>query len=552
MVQRIGALLAIVFFLSAATDVAAQRQFAYRISFRDKTGAPPLSANPAWLSPRAMARRANFGISLDSTDRPVSPVYVDSVLRLTNGILHTTSRWLNQCVILVDDSARRNALAGSAFISNVEWVGYFAGGLHQKTAPEPQREPVTVQARTTGTAAHYGSTWTAVDMVHGDYLHDQGFTGRGKLIAVIDEGFTGVDTHPGLDSMRRAGRLLETHNFLQNTSNVYTSGSHGTSCLSIIAGNRPGTYVGTAPDAEYALYITEDGSVTDAVYELDNLIAAMERSDSLGVDVISASIVYNIFVSPFSTAFTKAELDGHTTNVARATNLASGKGIVYVSSAGNEGTNNWNFLNSPGDADSALTVGSVNSSRSASGFSSPGPNSSGRVKPDVCLLGEPVPVFDGFGNTFNQNGTSFAAPQLAGYVACMLQANPRARPAVIRNAVQRISDRYAAPTAKLGYGIPDFRGVIPYLGVPDAAQPLELSLAPNPFMTMIRVRVAAHQGLADFRLYDPSGRPVGIQVGSVGGGVFQLTVPESLPQGVYFLEARADGKRVTARVLHLN
>lgn len=556
MAQRNRTLTLLFFALLVTLESVAQTQYAYRVTFRDKTGSPALSANPAWLSSRSMARRNNFNIALDSTDRPVSPVYIDSVLRLTGGVVHTKSRWLNQLVVLLNDSSRRQQLAGKSFISNVEWIGYFANGLHQKTSPGqtgggPGAGPAT-GAKTTGDPAHYGSAWAMTDFVHGDYLHDQGLTGRGKLIAVIDEGFSGVETQQAFAEMRNNGRLLDTHNFLYNTGNVFVNGYHGTNCLSPLAANRPGFYVGAAPDADYALYITEDGQWTDAVYELDNLIAAMERADSVGADVISASIVYNIFVSPFSSAFSKAELDGHTTNVARAANLAVGKGIVYVSSAGNEGNNAWNFLDSPGDADSVLTVGSVGIARGASAFSSPGPNASGRVKPDVCLLGESVPVYDAWGNIYSQMGTSFAAPQLAGYVACLLQANSKARPFVIRNAVQRCADRYNQPTDKLGYGIPDFRNALQHLRVAEASGGSAFTLAPNPFGSALRVIFTAYPGPASFRLFDPSGRTIAISPQQESGGVHLIEVPAELPAGVYFLEAQINGERITKRVLRMN
>lgn len=555
--SRVTALLAVLFTIPVcSTQLIAQTQFAYRVSFKDKAGSPALSGNPSWLSPRSIARRSNFNLMLDSTDRPVSPIYLDSVLKLTSGILHTRSRWLNQCVLLLTDSSNARQLNNLEFVTRVEWVGYFANGLHQRAIRSVDSITTvtenTLASKTTGSPAYYGRIWDATRLVNGDYLHDIGLTGRGKLIAVIDEGFSGVDTQPAFDSMRSAGRLIDTHNFLYDDSNVFVNYYHGTNVLSPMAAFLPGTYVGAAPHAEYALYITEDGSVTDAIYELDNLIAAMERADSLGADIISASIVYNILISPYNADFTRADLDGSTTNVARAANLAVSKGIVYVSSAGNEGNNAWNFLNSPADGDSVLTVGSVNLSRSSSGFSSPGPNSSGRVKPDVCLLGEPVPVYDAYGNIYNQNGTSFAAPQLAGYVACMLQGNSKAKPSTIRAAVQRCADRFNSPTSKLGYGIPDFSRALPLLRAQTQEPEAEFRIAPNPFSANLQISLPGNVVSPVFRLFDPSGRTISIAVSQTAPDLYKIDMPESLAPRVYFLEASTPAQRLTKRIVRID
>jgi subtilisin family serine protease len=540
--------------LLAVEGSAAPPQYAFRITFTDKQGSPALSANPAWLSARSLARRANFGIALDSTDRPVSPRYIDSVLRLNGAVLHNTSRWLNHCVILLEDSSRILQLSGKPYISDIAWIGYFGSGLHQRVAKAENPKfglelGAQSLAKVTGSPLYYGSSYTQTSFVNGDYLHDQGFRGEGKLIAVLDEGFTGVDTHSGFDSLRQQGRLLETYNFRINSPNVFTSGAHGTGCMSTIGGYLPGTYVGSAPKAQFALYATEDGSFTDAIYELDNLIAAIERADSIGADVISASVVYNIFISPLSYAFTKPELDGHTTIVARAVNMAVAKGIFYTSSAGNEGGNFWNYLDSPGDADSALTIGSVNTLRAPSSFSSPGPSASGRIKPDVCLLGEPATIFGGSNNIFNSSGTSYAAPQAAGYAACLMQAFPKATPCQIREAIIRSADSFASPSARRGYGVPNFRNVYQALSVESPAGADLLEVRPNPFWTSFMVKLPAAASVADISVTDISGRKV-VHSAHRDGSLLTIDMDPSLPDGLYLLIAVIDGKRQVVKLSH--
>ncbi len=544
----------------SATGLAAPAQYAFRVAFKDKAGAPQLSAAPSWLSSRALARRAAFGIALDSTDRPVSPRYVDTVLALTGGKLHNTSRWLNQCVVLLTDSTKILTLAGKPWISSITWVGFFATGLHRAgaTSTNPKfaaeairdaKQPFLSSARTAGSATYYGTTWPQTNMVHGDTLHDQGYRGRGKLIAVLDDGFLEVDSHNGFDSLMHSGRLIETHDFVHDSSYVFAYGSHGTECLSVIAGLLPGTFVGTAPDAQYALYVTEDAAITDALYELDNLVSGMERADSIGADVISSSLVYNIFTNPYFYIVDKAALDGHTMPVARAMNIATAKGILCVEAAGNEGANSWNFLTTPADADSALTIGAVTSARSPAGFSSPGPNAAGRIKPDVCLQGDPAAVFTSGNSVGYSGGTSFSCPQAAGWAACLLQAFPALPPAIIRTAIDSSADQ-RPPTPKLGFGIPDFRKAQQLLAkfmTPPADGTLRVM--PNPFIRDFSVMLPNAAAVADLRLYDALGREVSL-VQVRNGASIKASVANTLPAGIYVLRLVVEGQQLTQKLVH--
>ncbi|MEO6833718.1 MAG: S8 family peptidase [Chitinophagaceae bacterium] len=530
---------------------AAPAQYAFRVSFTDKKGSPALSATPSWLSAKSIARRANFGIALDSTDQLVSPLYIDSVLQLTDGIFHVSSRWLNDCVVLLTDSSKILNLQSKTWIRNIEWVGYFADGLHLKqTQGENPKSERRHTAKVTGSASYYGSSFPAVSLVNGDYLHDLGYTGAGKLIAVLDEGFFEANSDTGFHKMRTSGSLLNTYDFLNPNADIFYSGTHGLNCLSIMAGYLPGIYVGTAPDAQYALYATEDPNFTDALYELDNLIAGMERADSLGADVISASIVYNTFSSPYPSSFTHADLDGHSTNVSHAVNMAVAKGVFYTTSAGNEGTNSWNFLDAPADADSALTVGSVGSTKVASAISSPGPNSSGRVKPDVCLLGENVALFTGNNTIGAYNGTSFAAPQAAGYAACLMQAFPKATPFMIREAIIKSADHYTNPTAKIGYGVPDFKKVFQYLEVQMPKANELLVVTPNPFGNSLQLSIPANTKEAKFALNDVLGRTIPLIITQSNSTNYLLQVPTDLAPGFYFLNTILDGRKSVEKLKH--
>ena len=543
--------------LITQTSFAGPPQWAFRIVFADKTGSPSLSNPSAFLSNRALQRRTRQNITVVDADRPVSPAYLDSVIRVSGGKMHNTSRWLNQCVILVTDSSGIGAIRTKPFVVSAEVVGYFATGLH-KEAPEQVETTVPVgqpAQKGTGNPAYYGFSWTQTDMVHGDVLHDAGLKGTGQLIAVLDLGFNGTNTHPGFDSLRQQGRIIDQYNFVSDNTDIYSPvWSHGTAVLSTMAGLIPNTYVGTAPNAQYALYLTDDNNYSDAIYELDNMIAGIERADSLGADIITTSLGYNTFTQPYTFAFTKAQLDGHTTNVARAANIAVARGIFFVVSAGNEGGNSWNFLLTPSDADSAVTVGAVNSTRVAAGFSSPGPNSSGRIKPDVCLMGDPAALFNNTGVT-SGSGTSYSAPQLAGWAACLRQLKPGITPAELRTAIVRSADRFSAPHATYGYGIPDFRNVLQYLDVNHPSVSANaLTVAPNPFRNKVTVSFKAEKpATVQCAVYDITGKLITTKELSVKAGTqeFSIDLPERLPAGTYTLKAVCGNEHYTQKLIKL-
>ncbi len=103
-------------------------------------------------------------------------------------------------------------------------------------------------ARTNGeTALDYGSNSNQVRIHRGDYLHNHGLTGRDIIIAILDAGFRTYTTNPALDSVRLQNRILGTWDYVRNESSVTEDDTHGLYCFTIIAANRPGVIVGTAP-----------------------------------------------------------------------------------------------------------------------------------------------------------------------------------------------------------------------------------------------------------------------------------------------------------------
>ena len=283
-------------------------------------------------------------------------------------------------------------------------------------------------------------------------LHNEGYEGQGILMTVCDGGFYNANTL----SCFRQTQELGHFDFTDDTDDFYGStGAHGTACLSSISGIQEGFH-GAATRANYYLMRSEE-SEPESPKEMDNLVAALEKSDSLGVNVFSVSLGYANFDNESWSLNKYTDLDGKTTRVSRATTIAARKGMLVCVAAGNDGNNSWRTISAPADADSILTVGAVTTDSIMGTFSSYGPSSDGRVKPEVCAVGVQATLINPGGVIYTGNGTSFATPLLAGMAACLWSALPNEDAMQIRERIIRSAHLYPNYDAgnQMGYGIPN-------------------------------------------------------------------------------------------------
>lgn len=543
----------LILFLTIAGNARAQSQHAFRIAFTNKNGGTADIHTPSgFLSTKALARRSAQHISIDSADLPVSNIYVDSVVKLTGGVLHLKSRWLNYCVVLVDDTSDMQYVRGKDFVKSITHVATFSSPLHllKTDGPLPYSKGApydysTTLMRTTGGVGYYGDAYSQIALANGDYLHDRGYRGKGKIIAVLDAGFNLANVLPGFDSLRSSGRIVDTYNFNLDTGFVYDYSNHGTEVLSTMAGIINNTYVGTAPNASYALYVSESLS-SEQPYEMDNMVAAIERADSIGADVVSISLGYYLFnIGAVNADLPFSALDGRTTVAAQATNKGVEKGMLLVVSAGNEGTTPWGKILTPGDADSAITVGSVTPSKTHTASSGKGPNAAGLLKPDVSMQGNPSYFFNTSGGVTAASGTSYATPELAGLAACLWEAAPTATPYMLRTAIKNSGHVAASPDNELGYGVPDFGKAAKALnvGVPPVPNG-SISVSPNPFYNDLVLRLNVPTATsASAAIFDIQGRVIwtaGLSL-QTGDNKLSVILPSLLPSGMYFLKLSLPG-----------
>lgn len=466
----------------------------YWVQLKDKKGTPYLISQPEkFLSQRAIARRARQQIAIDETDLPVSPVYLDSLKK--RGLeIHHTSKWLNGTTVKTADAALMQKIAALPFVASVQLtrpanVLKSAKSKFDRNVPDENFDP-----------ADYGTAVGQLTQLNGEYLHNLGYRGKGIHVAVLDAGFLNVNQYAAFDSLRLKSRLLGTRDFVNPKSNIYQENRHGMSVLSCMAGNLPGKLVGTAPDASYYLFRTEQDP-SEYLVEEDNWVAAAELADSLGVDVINSSLGYTVFDDP-AMNHTYADLNGKTTRVTQGANMAFRKGILVFSSAGNEGavSNPWKRIVAPSDGENVIAVGAVDKNGARAYFSSYGPAYGGATKPNVAATGLATYVVTRDGTLGYDSGTSFSSPVLAGMAACLLQANPGAKAKQIKNAIEQSAHQYTKPDSLLGYGIPDFEKADKYLKA-NLSKHLEKETAwevwPNPFTDYLIVRNTEPDSAAD-------------------------------------------------------
>lgn len=412
------------------TIPAARSQQKWWVFFCDKSGSTFDACLPS--DPHTIARRLRSCAPLrDSSDLPLNQAYVARVAALADSLGHA-SRWLNAQAVWADESdiPRIRALPfvrrvtkmsmciplAASTCDDVPFSGDYFYLLHHQT-----------------------------ERMQGALLRQQGLTGKGVRIAVFDGGFRGVETSPCFARLRDNGQIIGTRDFVRNRDQVDGFSTHGTMVLSCIGGMADTMHMGLAPDAEFLLARVEKFS--QPFYLEDNWIAAIEWAEEHGADIISSSMGYS------TGRYFIEDMDGVTPFVSRAANMAAAKGILLISSMGNEAGNTWGVLTAPADADSVLAVGAIDPYTDYhADFSSFGPTSDKRLKPNVSAVGTAIVATPK--QTTSSSGTSFSTPLVAGFAACAWQADSALSNMELFRLLEKSGDLYPYHDYAHGYGVP--------------------------------------------------------------------------------------------------
>ena len=386
--------------------------------------------------------------SRDATDQPVYADY-QSRLQQTGVHIQARSRWFNAVSARLTDTQLTQVVA-LPFVQKIQLIepgiiitsagkpfapieNSIAPGLSQGQWSLPKLAPV-------------------LNQIQADTLAKAGLTGRFVTIGVIDAGFFGADSSNALKPVFERGGVRAVRDYVNQprfaTDLLHTlettADFHGTEVLSAIAGYDPynNRQYGLATDATFYLARTDAGN-REFRGEEDNWVAALEWLDSLGVRLVNTSLGYAKGFSNPKENYLPTQMDGHTSLISRAAQIASDKkGMLIIVSAGNEGDDrSWRIISTPADAQGVLAIGATNNRLwNRIGYSSIGPEPLPYLKPNVSC--------------FSLYGTSLSAPVITGFAACLMQARPDLTNKQLMDVIEKSSHLYPFGNNYVGYGVP--------------------------------------------------------------------------------------------------
>lgn len=414
------------------------------------------------VSERAIERRKkhlNSENVITFEDVPISSNYLKEIENL--GIkIENKLKWFNAISAYLTDQ-QIHLLKSLPFVSTIEKVKTLSYG--ERIIPgDAIPEKLNQLSKTNG--LDYGFSFTQVNLSKVPAVHSKGITGKGVLLGVLDTGFD-WKRH---ESLMYADVITE-YDFVFGDSVTADEPQdqkgqdwHGTYCFSILAGKKDSVLIGPAYDASFMLAKTEDVRSEKNIEE-DNYAAALQWMESFGVDITTSSLGYNQ-LDAGQTSYTYSNMDGKTTIVTKAAELAFNKGVLTITSAGNEGNKSWIYVTAPADGFNTIAVGAVTSGNAVANFSSRGPTFDGRIKPEITAMG--VGVFGATSGTVNQytyaSGTSSAAPIAAGVAALLLSAYPELTNVQLRDILFKTADNYFTPDNNKGYGLVSAADAVTY------------------------------------------------------------------------------------------
>ncbi len=409
------------------------------------------------LSQRAIDRRIkNMGKEIiNYDDLPIQDNYKEQLRAIGIKIVHELN-WFNSVSAYLTDQ-QINQVKTLPFIKSVEPVKEIRFQNSDKSDND------LLKNNQSDSIINYGNSFKQINLSDVPLVHSKGIYGNDVIIGILDSGFD-WKKHESLKNRKVIGE----YDFVFNDSvTANQSGdspnqdSHGTYIFSLLAGYKDSVMIGPAFNSTFILAKTEDIRSETNVEE-DNYAAALIWMESLGVDITSSSLGYNIFDSGYS--YTYSDMDGKTAIVTKVAELAFQRGVSTFTSAGNEGNTQWKYIIAPADGLSIIAVGAVDEFGIRAGFSSIGPTSDGRIKPDIVAFG--VNTFGAVAGTVNgyklNSGTSTSAPIASGVAALLLSAHPYLKNTQIRSIILETASNSSDPNNQIGYGIISAKNAIEF------------------------------------------------------------------------------------------
>lgn len=536
----------------------AQNSKTYLVIFKDKNNSSFSISEPGkFLSEKSITRRQKQNIAINQRDLPVNANYINLVKEV-GVVIKNQSKWLNAITVSTNDEAKLLSIKEFSFVKSIALTADPAASkIHTTKFDQSNIQSAPSNLPTEKSVLNYGPSFFQADQINIDCMHDMGFMGQGMTIAVLDAGFYKADSLPAFDSLRMNNQLLGCRDFVTGDTMVFEDFPHGMNVLSCMVGNLPGQLVGTATKAKFWLCRTED-AFTETLQEEVNWLVGAEFADSVGADIINSSLGYSKFDGGIGDHY-YSDMDGNTTIITNAADWAASVGIFVTTSAGNSGGPPWFKITAPADADSALTVGAVDSAGIIAGFSSRGLTFDGRIKPNTCARGVQAVVAANTGGTTLTGGTSFSSPITAGAVACLWQANPSANIIDLIYSIQASASQAMTPDSIYGYGIPNFCKADSILTFMLSVNNIDgnndnlLTVYPNPFNSNFVIEFySAKKESVLVELYDVAGRKVVSQEQNLSANTknkFSLSDISTLSKGIYTLRLISSDKTYFSKII---
>lgn len=499
-------------------------------------------SNPEHLLSKKSLQRRNKVLAknsvIDFFDLPLNQNYLKQICEDGFRIKHK-SKWFNA----VSGYATLDLIqkiSEQPFVKKIDMVSKF---LTKQPSANTETDESLSKSSYQPEGVHiynYGSSYTQNSISNIPQVHDLGYNGQGVTICVMDAGFANL-SHEVFQNMN----IIAMYDFVADTTEIGAH-PHGTATLSLLGGFKEGQLIGPAFGANFILARTENDPGSETPAEEDNWIAAMEWADSIGVDITSTSLGYLTFDPPFE-SYTWGDMDGNTALITKGADIAAGKGIIVVNSAGNSGFNaEHNTLGAPADGDSVITVGSVDNLGVRASYSSVGPTADGRIKPDLMAMGMGPYIATTFLNGYAigwPGGTSYSCPIVSGVAAMLLSVDPSLSPMEVRDILRQTASNSSNPDNLYGWGIVNALAAVNLIltDVKDEQIPNNLymiSAYPNPFNPTTKVRFnITEETKVKLGLYDVLGNEIMVLLDDqMERGTHELTLDaKGLSSGVYFL-----------------
>ncbi|WCO02485.1 S8 family serine peptidase [Psychroserpens ponticola] len=494
----------------------------------DKENVAASIANPILiLTQNAIDRKADKNIPIDERDVPVNENYITQLKSETGIIVMAKSKWFNAVYVIGLEEVNISDLMDLDFVESIDFANK---QLNAESRIALNNNKFEIEESLID--FDYGNTLNQVEMIGVDHLHLSDYTGEGVVVAVLDAGFPNVDTIDAFQRLRDNDDLLGGYDFVSRNSNVYEydGNEHGTRVLSDMAGFIQDEFVGTAPDASYYLFRTEDSSGEMPVEE-SYWVEAAERADSLGVHIINSSLGYRVFDND-NYSYMPSDMNGTTAFITKGANIANEKGILVVNSAGNSGNSDWQIVGAPADASGVLSIGAVDSDGNYASFSSRGDANQPTQKPDVVARGASAAVVNSSNEIISNSGTSFSSPIMAGGIASLWQALPDATNEEIKQYVRMSASQYNTPDFFLGFGIPNLELALDIGLSLSEEEFVRFKVFPNPVSNSLNVQIPTSSEPTNLKIYTMLGKLVLEKNITKSESILDLS---SMASGVYMM-----------------